>query len=59
MGLVIFLPPPAAFDSKVVGIVTWRRGCGFPLEGMEEKQWFHSVSFWYLVGEMEVEMSSQ
>jgi len=57
-GVVIFLPPPAGFDSKVVGIVTWRRGCGFPLEGVEEKQRFHSVSVWYLEGEMEVERSS-
>lgn len=55
MGVVIFLPPSARFDSKVVGVVTWRR---LPLEGVEGKQGFHSVSVWYLVGDMEVERSS-
>lgn len=57
VGVVIFLPP-AGFDSKVVSIVTWRWSCGFPSEGVGRKQWFYSVSVWYLVGEMEVERSS-
>lgn len=54
MGIVIFLPPPPGFDSKVLGvgcIFSWRRGCGFHLEQVEEKQWFHLVSVWYLVVE--------
>lgn len=58
MGVVIFLPPPAGLDSKVVGVVIWRRGCGSPLEGVEGKQWFCSVSVWYLVGEMGFERYS-